>query len=245
MRNVLLRLVGLVLAIATIQASALAQGTTTSSMTGQVVDQESGETLIGATVVAIHEPSGTSYGTITNENGYYRMSNLRVGGPYRITVSYTGYGEIALEGVNLRLGETRKYDFKMASAAEQLTTIEVTASAGTAGQSAGASTQISTEAIETMPTLNRNLGDYVKLTLRPLRMVPKVERLLAVSTIGTMPFILMEPSTTTFSSLAGSGTNGGQTGIAPFSIDIIDQFQVVLSPYDVTLGGFAEVVSMQ
>ncbi|MBK7343196.1 MAG: carboxypeptidase regulatory-like domain-containing protein [Saprospiraceae bacterium] len=82
-------------------------GTTTASMTGQVIDQASGESLIGATVVAIHTPSGTSYGTITNENGYYRMSNLRVGGPYQITVSYTGYGEIALEGVNLRLGETQ------------------------------------------------------------------------------------------------------------------------------------------
>lgn len=239
MRNVLLRLVGLVLAIATIQAGALAQGTTTSSMTGQVVDQESGETLIGATVVAIHEPSGTSYGTITNENGFYRMSNLRVGGPYRITVSYTGYGEIALEGVNLRLGETRKYDFKMTSAAEQLTTIEVTASAGTAGQSAGASTQISTEAIETMPTLNRNLGDYVRLT--PQAAAYGTEGGTAFGGVNNRynAIYIDGAINNDVFGLAGSGTNGGQTGIAPFSIDIIDQFQVVLSPYDVTLGGFA------
>ena len=39
--------------------------------------------------------------------------------------------------------------------------------------------------------------------------------------------------------LASSGTNGGQTGISPFSLDIVDQLQVVLSPYDVTYGGFA------
>ena len=87
MRNVLLKLFSLVLAMATIQVGVQAQGTTTASMTGQVIDQASGESLIGATVVAIHTPSGTSYGTITNENGYYRMSNLRVGGHNQITVS--------------------------------------------------------------------------------------------------------------------------------------------------------------
>lgn len=237
MRNVLLRLFGLVLAIATIQVGVQAQGTTTASLTGQVIDDASGETLIGATVVAIHTPSGTSYGTITNESGYYRMSNLRVGGPYQIVVSYTGYGEIALEGVNLRLGETRKFDFKMESSATDLTTIEITASAGTAGQSAGASTQISTAAIEAMPTLNRDIDDFVKLT-------PQAGGYGEGTSFGGINnrynaiYIDGAINNDVFG-LASSGTNGGQTGISPFSIDIIDQIQVVLSPYDVTMGGFA------
>ncbi len=110
MRNPLLRLLMLVLALGAFTESAIAQGTTTASLNGQIIDQ-AGELLIGATVVALHEPSGTSYGTVSNVNGYYRMANLRVGGPYRISVTYTGYGEVVLEGVNLRLGESRTLDF--------------------------------------------------------------------------------------------------------------------------------------
>ncbi len=237
MRNVLLKLFGLVLAIAAIQVGVQAQGTTTASMTGQVIDQTSGETLIGATVVAIHTPSGTSYGTITNESGYYRMSNLRVGGPYQVTVSYTGYGEVALEGVVLRLGETRKFDFKMEASATNLTTIEITARQGTAGQSAGASSQISTAAIEAMPTLNRDIDDYVKLT-------PQAGGYSDGTSFGGINnrynaiYIDGAINNDVFG-LSSSGTNGGQTGISPFSMDILDQIQVVLSPYDVTMGGFA------
>ena len=39
--------------------------------------------------------------------------------------------------------------------------------------------------------------------------------------------------------LASSGTNGGQSKISPISIDAIEQFNVSIAPYDVTLGGFA------
>src|SRR5690606_9536790 len=38
--------------------------------------------------------------------------------------------------------------------------------------------------------------------------------------------------------LSASGTNGGQTGVQPISLDAIEQVQVVLAPYDVRLGGF-------
>ncbi len=236
MRNPLLRLLMLVLALGAFTESAIAQGTTTASLNGQIIDQ-AGELLIGATVVALHEPSGTSYGTVSNVNGYYRMANLRVGGPYRISVTYTGYGEVVLEGVNLRLGESRTLDFKLDESATELMTIEIIGKAGTAGQSSGASTQISTEAIEAMPTLNRDLDDYVKLTPQAggygdgTAFAGTNNRYNAIYIDGAVNNDVF--------GLSSSGTNGGQTGISPFSIDIIDQIQVVLSPYDVALGGFA------
>ncbi len=108
--RLLLPLLGLILSL-----SVYGQGTTTGTVTGRITDQ-GGTAMIGVTVVAVHTPSGTTFGTVTNEDGYYRLEHLRVGGPYTITATYTGFGDVAIEGVDVRLGETGKYDFKMQEA---------------------------------------------------------------------------------------------------------------------------------
>ena len=56
---------------------AFSQGVTTSSMGGQVTDPE-GEPLLGANIVAVHQPSGTTYGAITDFDGYYRFQGYQV-----------------------------------------------------------------------------------------------------------------------------------------------------------------------
>ncbi|MCB0639860.1 MAG: carboxypeptidase regulatory-like domain-containing protein, partial [Lewinella sp.] len=202
-----------------------------------VVTDESGEALIGANVIAVHEPSGTVFGTATDLDGSYRIPNMRVGGPYRVTISYTGFGELTVEGVYLRLGETYRSDYELADVGVELTTIQVVATRGSTGSNAGASTQITSEDIDVVPTLNRDLADYVRLT-------PQATGYGGGTSFGGVNnrynaiYVDGAVNNDVFG-LAGSGTNGGQTGISPFSIDIIDQFQVVLSPYDVTLGGFA------
>ena len=84
--------------------TALAQ-VTTSSLGGRVVDQN-GEPVIGAAVVAIHEPSGTTYGSVTNGDGLYTIQGMRTGGPYSVTVSYIGFQTKTLKGITLELGET-------------------------------------------------------------------------------------------------------------------------------------------
>ena len=139
------------------------QGTTSGSITGKITDNN-GTTLPGVTVIATHTPSGTIMGTVTNEDGFFRLENLRVGGPYTVRASYTGFGEVALEGIEIRIGESQKYDFEMSEAITELTTVEVVASAGNTGENAGASTHISTEAIERLPTLNRDIDDFLRLT---------------------------------------------------------------------------------
>lgn len=212
------------------------QGTTTSSISGVVSDMNN-EPLIGATVFAVHEPSGTSYGVATNLSGGFNLPNLRVGGPYKITVSYTGFSEKVYEGVFLRLGENLRLDTKLDDSAIELSTILVTGSSATTGQSAGASTQIQSADIEKMPTLNRNLSDYVRLTPQSsgydagTAFAGTNNRYNAIYVDGAVNNDVF--------GLAASGTNGGSIGIAPFSIDIIDQIQVVMSPYDVSFGGFA------
>lgn len=231
------KLVTTLIVFAVAVGSLLAQGVTTASISGTVQDAE-GMGLIGATIVLKHQPSGTQYGTVADENGAYRFANVRVGGPYRINVSYTGYGAQVVNDVFLRLGEKRTFDFVLDENITELEAITVTATQGTVGQNSGASTQITSENIEVMPTLNRDVEDYLRLT-------PQV----SLNSSGGLSFaginnrynaIYVDGAVNNdVFGLASQGTNGGQTGIAPFSIDIIDQMQVVLSPYDVALGGFA------
>ncbi len=232
----LMRTLGTLVLAVLIQGTIFAQGVTTSSMQGKITDT-TGEPLIGANVLAVHEPTGSVYGASTDLEGNYRISGMRVGGPYKVTVSYTGYAEINLEGISLRLGEAFRRDYKMEDSAVDLEVIQVTATAGITGQNAGASTQISSDDIDVLPTLNRNIDDFVRLTPQASTANGGIT-LAGVNNRYNAIYIDGAVNNDVFG-LAPSGTNGGQTGISPFSIDIIDQFQIVLSPYDVTLGGFA------
>lgn len=209
---------------------------TTAFLTGEVKDQE-GNALIGANIKAIHEPSGTIYGAISQKDGIYRISNMRIGGPYTITVSYVGHNKVILENLNLRVGETVSKDFALSSESLETETILVTAQSGSVGKNSGTATQISNTQIENMPTLDRNLNDFLRFT-------PQSSSYGGGITIGGVNnrynaiYVDGAVNNDVFG-LASSGTNGGQVGISPFSLDIIDQIQVVLSPYDVTLSGFA------
>jgi len=223
--------------IAAIAPAALnAQGVTTSSMTGTIMDQTT-EPLIGANLIAVHTPTGTSYGTSTNDDGSFGIPNMKVGGPYTITVSYIGFEDLVINDVFLNLGERYKRNITMAESGVMLDELVVTALSGSTGQNVGASTQITAADIDVLPTLNRDIDDFLRLTPQ------------ASGTNGGTSFAGMNNRFNAIYidgavnndvfGLAGSGTNGGQTGTAPFSVDIIDQIQVVLSPYDVSLGGFA------
>ena len=212
------------------------QGTTTGSISGQISDQN-GESLIGSTLTAIHGPSGTFYGVATDLDGSFRIDNMRVGGPYQITATYVGQADKVIDNVYVRLGEKKRLNIVMQQGGVELDEILVTASSSSVGESSGTSTQISTEDIEKMPTLDRDISDYARLTPQAntsnggIQFAGINNRYNAIYVDGAVNNDVF--------GLAGSGTNGGQTGISPFSIDIIDQLQIVLSPYDVTLGGFA------
>ena len=213
------------------------QGSTTSSVRGQIVDDQNQE-LIGANIIATHTPSGTTYGTVTDLGGYYYISNMRVGGPYTITVSYTGFAEQVSTDVYLRLGETFKKNYVLQEAAIDLTGVTVKATRTNAGENAGASTQISAEQIENMPTLNRDLNDFTRLTPQARGAFGGGLSIAGINNRYNAIYIDGAVNNDVFG-LSSQGTNGGQTGISPVSIDVIDQLQVVISPYDVSQGGFA------
>lgn len=208
------------------------QGATTSSIRGKVSEPGQGP-VIGANVTAIHVPTGTFYGTSTDVDGTYRIDNMVIGGPYKLTFSFVGFEDVVVSDVSLRLGQPYHRDIEMGASSVELDEVVITAQAGSLGGNTGAGTQISTEAIDVMPTLNRSISDYTRLT-------PQANGNSFAGTNNRFNAIFVDGAVNNdVFGLSSSGTNGGQTGSAPFSIDIIDQIQVVLSPYDVTFGGFA------
>lgn len=217
--------------------NAFAQGVTTSTLTGTVT-AENGEALTGANVVAIHEPSGTFYGAATDLFGNYRIPGMRVGGPYVVRVSYTGFVGTEVRDLFLRLGETERLNFVLTETSLELETITVSARAGSAGQSSGTSTQISSTTISNLPSIERNINDFLRTTPQSSGYTGGGITFAGMNNRFNAIYIDGAVNNDVFG-LASSGTNGGQTGISPFSLDIIDQLQVVVSPYDVTLGGFA------
>ena len=84
--------------------------------------------LFGATVVVLHEPTGTKSGTITQENGKYTVPNLRVGGPYKITFSYLGYASQEINDIYLTLGKTTNIDGKLVEEGTELEEVVITTS---------------------------------------------------------------------------------------------------------------------
>lgn len=227
---------GILLTLLCFAFFAFTQSTTTASLQGRVVDNI-GDALVGANVLVTHLPSGTANGTSTDADGYFYLTHLRVGGPYTVVVTYLGYADATTDGVFLRLGETRQSNCTMQPSRMDLGTVTVNGRRGTTGANAGAGTQIGTDDIANVPTLNRNLNDYIRLTPQALT-YNGGNAFGGVNNRYNTLYIDGAVNNDVFG-LTAQGTNGAQAGTAPFSMDIIDQLQVVLSPYDVSLGGFA------
>ncbi len=206
---------------------------TTSSINGKVV--AGGEDVIGATVVAIHKPSGTRYSAATNVKGRYSIQGMRVGGPYTITISYIGYKDDVKQNVSLELGEAFVFNADLKEDAQALGEVVVTGQAGNQGN--GASSNFSTQQIENTPTVTRNIYDVAKMS--PLVNNNKNGGItIAGSNNRYNSFQIDGMVSNDVFGLSSSGTNGGQTGANPLSLDAIEQIQVVASPFDVRQSGF-------
>lgn len=216
---------------------ALSAQVTTSSLNGNIKNA-AGADLPGASILAVHTPTGTVYTTATRKGGIFNIPNMNPGGPYTITITYVGYKTITREGINLSLGETLSENFIMLETASDLKEVIVASNRAipTSGKG-GTETTIGRDKMASLPTVGRNVSDF-------LRFVPqaKVTGDGGISLAGQNnrynSFYIDGAVNNDVFGLSASGTNGGQSGIAPISIDAIDQFQVVLSPFDASLGNF-------
>ncbi len=119
-----MRKILLTLSLALIASLGLKAQVTTSSLSGIVTDSK-GEGLVGATVVATHTPSGTTYGTAARNDGRFTIPGMRVGGPYTIKVSFVGYKEQVFQDVYLSLGVAANINAKLVDESTQLEEIIV------------------------------------------------------------------------------------------------------------------------
>jgi len=227
------------IALFLVTASSLAQGVTTSAISGRVLDNTEGP-LPGANIVATHVPTGSVYGAVTDFDGFYRLTNLRPGGPYNVTITYVGFDEYALNGFSLALGETKRVSTTMAETANSLDEIIITAQPNSIfdANKTGSETAISQRQVEALPNISRSIADFARLT--PEAQVRGDNQLSIGGQNNRYNALYVDGAVNNDAfGLSGSGTNGGQTGVNPISIDAIESFQVNVAPYDVTIGGFA------
>ena len=138
---------------------------TNSALSGKVTMQDTKEEVIGATVQAVHEPSGTKYAAVTNTNGRFTIQGMRNGGPYTVTVSYIGYETKTFKDITLQLGETYNLSVGLSENANELTEVVVSGKASKfAAEKTGATTNINNRTIQELPTINRSIGDLAKLS---------------------------------------------------------------------------------
>lgn len=206
---------------------------TTSVLSGKIIDDQN-EYVIGATVVAVHEPSGTMYGAVTNVDGRYTIQGMRTGGPYKVEISYVGYKKAIFTDIRLELGNTYLLNATLYPSSEQLGEVVVTADAKA---NIGASENFSTGRIQETPTVDRNIYDVVKNM--PMAMTSKNGGItFAGSNNRYNSFQIDGTVSNDVFGLAPSGTNGGQTNANPISMDAIQEIQVVVAPFDVRQSGF-------
>ena len=236
MRNLRLRHFSLLLLLLLTAQLSWGQGATTAAINGTITDA-SGGPLPGATVLAIHTPTGTQYGVGTNADGRYNIQGMRVGGPYTIRVSFVGYQDATRSNIVLSLNENLRLDFPLSTSSTELGNVVVTGRPDptiNAGRT-GAATNVSREQIMELPTLSRSLNDFTRLTPQAAgggssSFGGANNRYNNITIDGAVNNDVF--------GLSGSGTPGGQAGTNPIALDAIDQIQVVLAPYDVTLGSF-------
>jgi hypothetical protein len=216
-----------------------AQGVTTSSINGKITDP-AGEPLFGANIVAVHGPTGTKYGVVSDFDGYYRISNMRVGGPYKIEISYVGFATRTFDNVYLQLGNDEKISVTLQEEADQLDEVVITATVDGIfdSRNKGSNTNITNREILNMPSATRSLGDFIRQT--PEAQVTENGSIAIGGQNNRYNAIYIDGAVNNDAfGLANTGTNGGQTGVDPISIDAIESFQINLAPFDVKQSGFA------
>ena len=201
---------------------------TTSSLEGIVTMDN--EEAIGATVQAVHEPSGTRYATVTNAKGRYTISGMRAGGPYKVTISYVGFQTRTFDNVTLSLGTPYELNVQLTTDVQQISEVVVSGIASKfAGTKTGAATNISNSQIINMPTVSRSITDYTRLS-------PYGGNGMSfVGTDGrTANFTVDGANFNNNFGLSSNLPGGGN----PISIDAIQEMQVVISPFDVRQTNF-------
>lgn len=228
------RLLFLIVMFFSLTSAVMAQ-ITTSGISGKVTSK--GEEVIGATITATHQPSGTIYRGLTNLDGRFTIQGMRVGGPYKVEIAYLGQQTKTFEGVMLQLGEVEDLSCKLEADAKELQEVVVVGKAGLNGTKTGAAQSLTSRQIADMPSITHGIADVARLNPQ-----------LTTSSNGAMSFAGTNNRYNSFMidgamnndvfGLTADGSNGGQAGAQPVSMETIEQIQINVAPFDVRQSGF-------
>jgi hypothetical protein len=221
------------------------QTVTTGTITGVVQDSQGG-VLPGVTVTAVHTPTGASYEGLTQGDGRFTLLNVRVG-PYQLTAALVGFRNAVISDLSVRLGEATDVPVKMqlASVTENVT-VSADVSPVFTGSHSGVTENIGTAVIENLPTINRSLQDIARSSpyvsqlasddgQSALSIAGRNVRYNNVQIDGAVNNDVFAIASTG----GNTGMPGGSTGVQPISFDVIQELQIVVSPYDVRQGMFS------
>lgn len=184
----------------------------------------------GATVVAVHESSGTQYGTITNAEGKFNLQGMRPGGPYRVEISFIGYAKKTYTDIRLYLGEAFVLDASLEESNVDVGEVTIVGRKASAFQTdkTGATTNISNEQLNAMPTISRSISDIARIS-------PYANGMSFAGGDGRSTNFTVDGAN--FNNNFGLSSNlpGGGN---PISLDAIEEVQVVIAPFDVRQTNF-------
>src|SRR3954470_14529108 len=223
----------LVCAVLAVAAPSSAQ-VTTASMTG-IVKDASGGVIPGATITAVHQPSGTSYEGVTQGDGRFTIPGMRVGGPYTVTAQLTGFTTEVQNNITLSLGVAQDFAFtlKVATVAETITVVGSSDPVFSTSHT-GAATAVLREDLAALPTISGRITDITRLTPQyggNGSLAGQDNR--ANNMTGAGAYF-----NNSFGLGVSTGGIGDRTGVAPISLEAIEQVQVSVAPYDVRQGSF-------
>ncbi|MDP3717855.1 MAG: carboxypeptidase regulatory-like domain-containing protein [Acidobacteriota bacterium] len=231
----LIRFVFSLVAVLAVASTVNAQ-VTTGSLRGKVQNEQQ-QPVAGASVIAIHLPSGSSYEATTRNDGGFTIVGMRVGGPYSVTVAYSGGGAAAFapetqESIEVNLGVATDLAFTVrAIAVTETITVTAQSDAVFASNRTGAATAVTREEMASLPTISNRLESFARLTPSMggnMSFAGQDNRMNNITVDGSY-----------FNNSFGlGGQPGDRTGVAPISMDAIEQVQINVAPFDVRSGNF-------
>lgn len=207
---------------------------TTSSISGKITD-ENGVELPGATVIAVHVPSGTQYWTIVDSKGNYRILNILPGGPYTVRVEMLGYQVTEVTGINVSLADNFVVNASLNEESMNLDEVVVVAESATSNMRsdrAGVVTSVNARSLSSLPVISRHVQDVIKLT--PQAYDSGNGPQIGGGTYRQNNFTIDGAAANNAFGIGGTMPAGG----SPISMDAIEQISVNVTPYDVRQSGF-------